>query len=101
MSDKLYFLIRDLYAVHRKVIDTYQNNQQESSSSTTTPHSNGSRNSYTWQSNTRSILADVSLSSSSNEFYSQNTWQSTEEPIFQRAVSSFDYWLQQQQEQRK
>jgi hypothetical protein len=108
ISDKLHFLIRDLYSVHRKVIDTYQKNQQESSSSATT-HSSRSGNSYTWQNNARlPILAEVSLS----DYHSQNasipSSEEPQQPLFQSLNntgynnnSSFDYWLQQQQERRK
>lgn len=102
MSDKFYFLVRDLYAMHLKLADACE------ASSPTTTRSSRSENSYTsWQSSTRlPPLADMAVNTGPSDYHRPQ--KGKQEPIDQSlnstnsfAMPSFDYWLQQQQEQRK
>jgi hypothetical protein len=131
MSDKMFFLIKDLYAIHMKVIDTVQKNQLASASGS----SGGGGGSYqspttssatTWNTSANDLftrklpLADMSFTSGCwNEQpfrYSTDEITSSHSFLFQsvgrspsvsspasssRGVSSFDLWLQQQQDQKR
>lgn len=127
MSDKMFFLVRDLYAIHMKVIDTVQKNQLASVSGSSGSYQSPTiSNSPTWNTSTNDLftrrlpLADMSFASgywNEQPFrYSTDELASTHPFSFQsvgrnpsvsslasssRGISSFNLWLQQQQDQKR
>ncbi|KAI8076223.1 fungal-specific transcription factor domain-containing protein [Thamnidium elegans] len=118
MADKLYFMVCDLYAIHKKVLDTCQKNQAATSSGGSSA-SSWNLNSYQANSNipmARRPLENISLSS--NDYTDNQNWNSEDngflsphqgrvrsifsdpsDPSY--AMPSFDIWLQQQQQQQQ
>lgn len=140
MSDKMYFLVKDLYAIHMKVIDTVQKNQlasvggssgHEGGATTSSFESPVSSNATPWnvastacEVFTRRLpLADMTLIADSwseeqpfrypaavaADMHNPPSLQTIDRSHFfsssARAgggsISSFDLWLQQQQDQRR
>ncbi|KAI8642680.1 fungal-specific transcription factor domain-containing protein [Parasitella parasitica] len=117
MSDKMYFLVKDLYAIHMKVIDTVQKKQLASAggSSGGGVGSPPSTSATAWNATmhdmiTKSLpLTDTTLASEPwNEYPFR--YPSSGHPLpFQyagsdlslRGFSSFDLWLQQQQQDQR
>ncbi|KAL7309863.1 hypothetical protein PS15m_010694 [Mucor circinelloides] len=140
MSDKMYFLVKDLYAIHMKVIDTVQKNQlasvggssgHEGGATTSSFESPVSSNATSWnvastasEVFTRRLpLADMTMISDSwseeqpfrypaavaADMQNPPSLQAIDRSHFfsssARAgggsISSFDLWLQQQQDQKR
>ncbi|KAK4513684.1 uncharacterized protein ATC70_005688 [Mucor velutinosus] len=140
MSDKMYFLVKDLYAIHMKVIDTVQKSQlasaggssgYEAGTTSSSFESPVSSNATPWNSTTsaanevftrRLPLADMAMISESSSWNKQPfhypTAAAAEHPSSLQtigrsnffsssartgggSISSFDLWLQQQQDQRR
>ncbi|KAI9478215.1 MAG: fungal-specific transcription factor domain-containing protein [Benjaminiella poitrasii] len=136
MSDKMNFLIRDLYSIHQKVIDNYRKSMDSSQRSISSSPGTNINGTFTEEWNLkqqyndtvvrRIPLADISLSSSGglpNYNYLQQPTDTVEQqqqsppfvpfninrtnnlsfldPNSTLGISSFDIWLQQQQQLRK
>jgi len=131
MSDKMYFLVKDLYAIHMKVIDTVQKSQLASAGGSSGYEAGTTSSSTPWNSTTsaanevftrRLPLADMAMISESSSWNKQPfhypTAAAAEHPSSLQtigrsnffsssartgggSISSFDLWLQQQQDQRR
>jgi hypothetical protein len=125
MADKLYFMIRDLYAVHRKVLEECKLQSEAHQSTMDSPHTwNGSNRTASPSSlhggsplieatsngvpQSRLPLADMSHSTS--DWATRYQWQAENSSgqinrgpsLFKNSespfISSYDQWMQRQQE---
>lgn len=127
MADKLYFMICDLYAIHQKVVNTFQNSQAATvtSSNSSTSWNNYDKNSflspYPNSSSTPASKGNLANASPISGMKNNQTWDSqgnglflfqtnneqersrsifTDPSITSPPVPSFDIWLRQQQQNR-